>query len=243
MKQDILRHTFQIKESQCTVITDKRSAIKTAEKSIKHHRTQLEEYTRKNPKFLHTLKPLTPPEQPLVARLMAEAAQRANVGPMAAVAGVLADLAVKDMIEQGCKVAAIENGGEISATSDRPIDVALAAGDDPLSRRFGFRLTDFPIGLATSSGRFSHALSFGDAEAATIFCRDAGLADAAATAIGNVVKGEDHQQVIEQAINRALSIKGVNGVLILYQGLVGTAGKIPQLIKISPENNCTLHPT
>ena len=91
---------------------------------------------------------------------------------MAAVAGVLADLAVKDMLHAGCEVAVVENGGEVSAVSNMPIDVALAAGDAPLSKRFGFRLTDFPAGVATSSGRFSHALSFGDAEAATVFCKE-----------------------------------------------------------------------
>ena len=235
--KDLFRQSFQIKESQCTVITDKEIALKTAQESIKHHRGQLEEYANKNPKFLYTLNPLPPPEHPLVAKLMAEAAQKANVGPMAAVAGVLSDLAVKDMITQGCKVAVIENGGEISAVSDRTIDVALAAGDDPLSRKFGFRLTYFPIGLATSSGRFSHALSFGDAEAATVFCKDAGLADAAATAVGNVIKGQNHQEAIERGINKALSVPGVEGVLILYQGLVGTAGRIPQIIKIDSEVN------
>jgi hypothetical protein len=165
---------------------------------------------------------------------MAEAAEKANVGPMAAVAGVLADLAVKDMLIDGCEVAVVENGGEVSAVSNMPIDVALAAGDDPLSKRFGFRLTDFPAGVATSSGRFSHALSFGDAEAATVFCRDAGLADAAATAVGNVVKGEDHQTAIQHGMDKALSIVGVEGVLIVYRGHVGTAGKIPQIIKVDP---------
>ena len=122
---------------------------------------------------------------------MAEAAEKADVGPMAAVAGVIADLAVQDMIAAGCEVAVVEDGGEISAQSNMPVDVAVAAGDEPLSKRFGFRLTEFPIGVATSSGRFSHALSFGDAEAATVFCKNATLADAAATAVGNVVKGED----------------------------------------------------
>ena len=151
---------------------------------------------------------------------------------MAAVAGVLADLAVKDMLNAGCKVAVVEDGGEVSAFSNEPVDVALAAGDAPLSRKFGFRLTTFPIGVATSSGRFSHALSFGDAEAATIFCHNAGLADAAATAVGNVVKGDDCQAAIHQGIDRALSIEGVEGVLILYKGFVGTAGKIPQIIKV-----------
>jgi ApbE superfamily uncharacterized protein (UPF0280 family) len=77
-------------------------------------------------------------------------------------------------------------------------------------------------------------LSFGDAEAATIFCRDAGLADAAATAVGNVVKGEACQAAIQQGIDKALSIPGVEGVLIVYRGHVGTAGKIPQIIKVNP---------
>ena len=104
--------------------------------------------------------PITAPEKPLVAKLMAIAAQKADVGPMAAVAGALADLAVEDMKREGCEVAVVEDGGEISAASNRPVDVAVAAGEEPLSKRFGFRLTEFPIGVATSSGRFSHALKF-----------------------------------------------------------------------------------
>jgi ApbE superfamily uncharacterized protein (UPF0280 family) len=232
MIKNLFREAFQYKETQCTIIADREQAIQTAIQSIKRNRKELEEYARANPKFLYTLEPISVPIGPLVAKLMAEAAEKANVGPMAAVAGVLADLAVKDMIRDGCEVAVVENGGEVSAVSNKPIDVALAAGDDPLSKRFGFRLTDFPTGVATSSGRFSHALSFGDAEAATIFCRDAGLADAAATAVGNVVKGEEFQAAIQQGINKALSIQGVEGVLIIYKGFVGTAGKVPQIIKV-----------
>ena len=169
MMRRLFKEAFQYKETQCTIIADKEKAVKTAIESIRRNRKELEDYAKNNPKFLYTLEPIPPPAEPLVARLMAEAAEKANVGPMAAVAGVLADLAVKDMVLDGCEVAVVENGGEVSAISDRPIDVALAAGDAPLSKRFGFRLTDFPVGVATSSGRFSHALSFGDAEAADGF--------------------------------------------------------------------------
>jgi ApbE superfamily uncharacterized protein (UPF0280 family) len=232
--KNLFKAAFQHKDSQCTIIADKQEASKTAEESIKRNRNLLEQYISTHPKFLYTLKPISVPEEPLVAKLMAEAAEKANVGPMAAVAGVLADLAVKDMHRLGCEVAIVENGGEVSAMSNAPVDVALAAGDEPLSKRFGFRLTEFPVGVATSSGRFSHALSFGDAEAATVFCRDAGLADAAATAVGNVVKGEDPDAAIERGINVAKSISGVEGVLIIYKGFVGTAGKIPQIIKVDP---------
>ncbi len=230
--KNLFKQSFVFKETQCNIIADKERGVQTAIDSIKRHRAILEEYAAVHPKFIWTLKPFPVPEKPLVAKLMAEAAKKANVGPMAAVAGVLADLAVKDMITAGCEVAVVEDGGEVSAVSNMPIDVAFAAGDEPLSKRFGFRLTEFPVGVATSSGCFSHALSFGDAEAATIFCKEAGLADAAATAVGNVVKGEDVNLALERGTSVAKSVPGVDGVLIVYKGCVGTWGKIPQITKI-----------
>jgi ApbE superfamily uncharacterized protein (UPF0280 family) len=229
---NLFKENFTLKETQCTIISDKQQAIQTAIESIKRNRRELEIYIRANPKFLHTLKPIPAPEKPLVAKLMALAAEKAGVGPMAAVAGAIADIAVNDMTSDGCEVAVVEDGGEISAVSNTPVDMAVAAGDEPLSKRFGFRLTEFPIGVATSSGRFSHALSFGDAEAATVFCKNAALADAAATAVGNLVKGEDVGAAIKAGISKGLSIEGVEGVLIIYKGQVGTAGKIPQIIKV-----------
>ncbi|HTY74603.1 MAG TPA: UPF0280 family protein [Candidatus Nanoarchaeia archaeon] len=231
----LFKEAFTYKQSQCTIICDKQEGLKAAKESIQHNNTLLENYLNKNPKFGWSLKPTPTPQKPLVCKLMAKAAEKANVGPMAAVAGVLADLAVKDMILASCEVAIVEDGGEISAISNVPVDVAVAAGDEPLSKRFGFRLTEFPIGLATSSGRFSHALSFGDAEAATVFCKEAGLADAAATAVGNTVKGEDVNATIEKGIATAKTIVGVEGALILYKGCVGTWGKIQQIIKVDPE--------
>ncbi len=235
MTRKLFKEAFQVKESQCTVIADEEQGIQAAIASIKRNRKALEDYAECNPLFLVTFEPVAVPAEPLVARLMAEAAAKADVGPLAAVAGVLADLAMEDMVAAGCKVAVVEDGGEISAVSDKPVDVALAAGDTPLSKHFGFRLTSFPIGVATSSGRFSHAFSFGDAEAATVFCRNAGLADAAATAVGNVVKGEDCEAAVQRGIAKALSIEGVEGVLVMYRGFTGTAGKIPQIIKVDPK--------
>jgi uncharacterized protein len=231
----LFKEHFTHKESRCTIISDNRKAIQAAISSIKHNYQELELYVHANPKFLYTLTPIPAPEKPLVAKLMALAAQKADVGPMAAVAGAIADLAVEDMKRVGCEVAVVEDGGEIAAASNRPIDVAVAAGEEPLSKRFGFRLTEFPIGVATSSGRFSHALSFGDAEAAIVFCKDATLADAAATAVGNMVKGEDASAGLQAGISKGMAIEGVEGVLIIYKGQVGTAGKIPQMIKIEPE--------
>ncbi|MGB9959284.1 MAG: UPF0280 family protein [Candidatus Bathyarchaeales archaeon] len=228
----LFKQTFQFRETNCTLISDSEYAIERAIASIKHHRKLLEIYVRENPKFLYTLNPVRVENGPKIVKLMAEYAEKANVGPMAAVAGVLADLAVEEMRLAGSEVAVVENGGEISAVSNMPIETALLAGDHPLSKRFGFRLTEFPIGLATSSGVYSHALSFGEAEAVTIFAVNAGLADAVATAIGNMIKGEDCHEVVEKGVQKALSIEGVKGALIIYKDFVGVGGHVPQLVKV-----------
>ena len=230
---NLFKQVFQHKETNCTIIADKENVIHSAISSIEYNRKRLEEYVQGHPEFLYSLRPVPVDKGPSIVRLMAEASKKANVGPMAAVAGVLADLAVKDMILNGSEVAVVENGGEVSAVSSKPIDIALSAGDSPLSRKIGFRLTEFPIGVATSSGLYSHALSFGEAEAVTVFAVNAGVADATATAVGNLIKGDDCRGAIELGINEALDIEGVKGAFILYKRTVGKAGQIPQIVKVT----------
>ena len=120
---------------------------------------------------------------------MAEAAEAAEVGPMAAVAGALADLAVDVMLRCGARLAVVENGGEVAAKTDRPIYVAILSANPSISGKMSFEITDVdcPIGIATSSSRFGHALSFGNADSVTVVADRASIADAAATSICNAV--------------------------------------------------------
>ena len=53
--------------------------------------------------------------------------------------------------------------------------------------------------------------------------------------MANLVKGDDVRGIIRQGIKRALSIEEVKGVFILYRGVVGKAGQIPELIKVNPK--------
>ncbi|MEM2937228.1 MAG: UPF0280 family protein [Candidatus Bathyarchaeia archaeon] len=230
--KNLFKKTFQLKETNCTIISDSEYSINIAMSSLKHNRRQLEIYVREHPEFLYSLNPVRIKNGPRIVKLMAEYAEKAKVGPMAAVAGVLADLAVEEMLHAGSRVAIVENGGEVSAVSNQPVNIVLRAGDHPLSNNFGFRLEEFPIGVATSSGMFSHALSFGEAEAVTIFAVNAGLADAAATAIGNLIKGDNRREVVKLGVEKAMSIEGVKGVLIIYRDFVGIGGCIPQLAKM-----------
>jgi len=228
----LIRKKFSLKETNCTIISECETAISAAISAIKHNREELERYINNHPEFLYTLSPIHVDKGPEVVRRMSKISERAGVGPMAAVAGVLADLAVEEMLQTGCKVAVVENGGEVSAVSDVPIGIALVAGNHPLSKSIGFKLEEFPVGVATSSALFSHALSFGEAEAVTVFASNAGLADAVATAVGNMVKGDRVDYVIKRAVGKAMSIEGVKGILIIWRNIVGLGGQIPKLISI-----------
>src|SRR4030067_2169858 len=109
--RSLFKRVFELKESRCTIIADREEAIEKAVDSIRRNREALEDYVRANPRFLYSLEPVKVPAEPLVAKLMAEAAEKADVGPMAAVAGVLADLAVKDLGGGGCGGEGVGGGG------------------------------------------------------------------------------------------------------------------------------------
>ncbi|MHA1651317.1 MAG: UPF0280 family protein [Candidatus Helarchaeota archaeon] len=232
----LIQYREVIKESDIFIKTDNRKAIKGAILSIKYHRTQLERYIRQYPRFLKALQPIRIPQDvPEIVAIMAEASELAGVGPMAAVAGALADLGVNQMVKLGAKVAIIENGGEIAGISNIPINVGIFAGNSPLSGKIGFRFEteDFPMGIGTSSGTVGHALSFGEADAATILTNNAALGDAAATAVANEVKGPDIEKSVQLGLEKAETIEGIRGALIIRGKFAGIVGKLPQLLKIT----------
>ena len=132
---------------------------------------------------------------------------------MAAVAGAIAE-AVGEALLPASPELIIENGGDIFLASSRPRRVGLYAGRSPFSGRLGLRIdpTLTPLGICTSSGTVGHALSFGEADAVVVLSPDAALADAVATAAGNLVKSKDH---IPRAIEFAAGIEGIIGILIV----------------------------
>jgi len=229
-----LRRT--IKQSNVLIISDLARAIELGIESILYHRSQLELYVGRRPEYVLSLDPLRVEESaPEVVRMASLAAGAAQVGPMAAVPGVLAELALRDMVFEGALVSLVENGGEIAATSTQPLIVGIYAGSSPLSGRIGFYLDleDFPIGIATSSATVSHALSFGEADAAVVVADTSSLADAAATAVCNSVVGKDMEASIQSGLERAESIRGVRGALVIRGNYVGTVGELPRLIRLN----------
>ncbi|MEM2093821.1 MAG: UPF0280 family protein [Candidatus Bathyarchaeia archaeon] len=225
----------RLKESNILLKSDNREALYSGLDAFRKHRIELETYLALHPQFAQATIPIEVENNvPRIVAMMADAAVRTGVGPMAAVAGALADLAVEAMRKAGAQTAIVENGGEISAMGDEAFVVALHAGKSTLGSGLGFKIlpSDCPIGIATSSATFSHASSFGEADTATVFADTAALADAAATAICNAVVGENIERSIAEGLSIARRMKGIRGVLVTRQDYVGSVGWVPQLVYI-----------
>ena len=205
--------TIQVKESDLWIRARRNLAAEGYERLFRHRQT-IEEYIRQHPEFGETLTPLPPdPLAPAIIQDMLAAGRAAGVGPMAAVAGAVAQYVGKDLLDLSPEII-IENGGDLFIASGEPLTVGLFAGDSPLSGRIGVSLPPSPgsVGLCTSSGTVGHSLSFGRADAAAVLAPSAILADAAATALGNRVRT---RQDLSAALDFARTIPGVDGALLI----------------------------
>ncbi len=230
---------FTEKESDITIISESEEAIKRAKEELSHQRKILEHYISENSEFLKSFKPVKVNTNLEIIQIMADASEICDVGPMATVAGALADLMVKAMKRKDEAIkpsenALVENGGEIIVDSKIPFKIGLFAGENLLNFNLGFLIKkqNCPIGIGTSSATIGHAISFGEADAVTIFAKNATIADGAATRVANQVKGKDIEKSIKKGLDIVDDLEGVKGAFISRENKVGQTGVIPKLIKI-----------
>jgi len=190
---------------------------------IGKYRKQIESYIETSPVFSWSLTPVAMDENaPAIVRAMIEASAQACVGPMATVAGAIADYVGRDLLAFSREVI-VENGGDILLHVSSKRELLVLAENSPfVGLKVAVGPTPEPIGICTSSGTLGHSLSFGRADAVTIFGQSAAKADAVATAVGNLIQS---RLDIEAGIERAREI-GVNGVLILVEDSIGVWGDI-----------------
>jgi ApbE superfamily uncharacterized protein (UPF0280 family) len=219
-------------ETIASVFAEEARFLDLAEEEIRRQRRFLVSHILQQPSFKTALDPLdVPDDAPAIVRRMAAAAARAGVGPMAAVAGALAGCAVRAMAEAGARYAVVDNGGDIAFLIDRPVTVGIFTGPARI-RDIAFRIEPRPdlFSVCTSSGTVGHSLSFGRADAAVVVAADACLADAAATALGNGVPGDDPAP-IESAVRRVLAM-GVEGCLVVADEVLVCGGELPPLVRV-----------
>ncbi len=214
----------RVRETDLWMQADKPLNAETRELVLKY-RGFIEAYIRNHPGFLYTRDPWIIKEPaPQIVTDMCDAAGRAGVGPMAAVAGAIAEHVGRDLLSLSKQVI-VENGGDIFVKLDRPFISAVYAGNSPLSLRFGLCLDSRknPLSVCTSSGRVGHSFSMGRADAVCVISRSCALADAAATAICNRILSK---QDIEAAIDFGKQIKGVLGIVAVFRDKMGVWGEV-----------------
>ncbi|MBC2713093.1 MAG: UPF0280 family protein [Desulfosarcina sp.] len=188
-------------------------------------RGHIEGYIHRYPGFATTLVPWT--EQALAPEIvwnMIRAGGAAGVGPMAAVAGAVAETVGRELLKESRQVV-VENGGDVFLKIDGPVVAGLFAGNSPLSMKMGIKVPDSRdgIGLCTSSGTVGHSLSTGSADAVCVVSQSCAVADAAATAIGNRVRS---LRGIKPAIAFGKQIAGVLGIVVVTGREMGAWGQV-----------------
>ena len=236
----LFRDEFRYEQTHMKLISDTESTFITAKKAVLHSRSLLGQYISKHSEFLTSLEPLELDlNAPEFIRKMMGAGIDANVGPMASVAGGLAEVATNAMIHRGSTQAMADNGGDISIMGELAPVVGIYAGEHSIAKRVGLKIrsTDLPLGICTSAGVLGHSISFGSADAVIVFARSAFLADASATAIANHVKTTDTEGTIQNALEVAECIRGVHGCMIFLGMEVGTCGWVPEFAEVIEGKN------
>ena len=228
---DIMKCHFEVGETAVTVISDERY-IKVAEEAIFEARERILRKISEDPFFMTTYDPypVSDDDDELIRR-MCEVSQKAGVGPMAGVAGAVAVFAVERMCGAGADYAIVENGGDIALRIDRDINVGVFQ-DDEKFRELAFRIPkrDGIFGICSSSGKIGPSVSFGSTGISTVFSDDVILADACATALGNLVNDGEGKEMSD-ALERIGRIEGVDGCVCISNGLLAMFGDVPEMIR------------
>lgn len=220
---------IEIAETAATIAAEGRF-VETAVDAIKAVRREIERQVRRDQFFLTTMEPYTPDDPAPTVMRMCEAASLAGVGPMATVAGTVAQVALEAMVAHGCGHGWVDNGGDVALVLNKP--VTMEVFHEP-GAGTAFGLTVQPtrriIGICTSSGRLGHSISLGDSDVALAIADSAMLADALATAIGNRVHGT---HTLMDCFEPFKSVPGMTGGLVMVDGQVAMHGRIPELVEV-----------
>lgn len=229
-KDGLVSFDISVKETNLNIQAEK-DLSDVAVKTVLDCRTMLENHIQLNPEFETSLFPM--PVQgimPGIVQDMIMSAQFAKVGPMAAVAGTIAQHTGKALLESSSQVI-VENGGDIFVKSDTKTIFTIYAGKSPLSMKCGIEIEKQarPYGICTSSGTVGHSKSFGKADAAMVFSDSCPLADAMATSLGNRVK---KAKDIQKAIEWGQTVQGIRGIVLIKGDKIGIWGEDLKLVKL-----------
>jgi len=222
--KDLISFDLAVKETDL-YIRASTNLRRKAYKLVLKYRDALERYIEQHPAFLTSFQPvLVGEDAPQIVKSMSESARKVGVGPMASVAGAIAEFVGTELLAFSPEII-VENGGDIYLKSLKKRLIGIYAGKSPLTGKIGLEINevDTPLGICTSSGTVGHSLSYGKADAVIVLSKSAVLADAAATAIGNLIVQPGD---IPGGIDFAKGIEGLLGSVIIKDEELGLWGEV-----------------
>jgi ApbE superfamily uncharacterized protein (UPF0280 family) len=222
---DLVSFAVSCKETNLFIVSKSRWE-KEARDAVLRARYAIEHYIGTKQEFSESLTPMDDdPLAPAIIRQMIGDTKLAGVGPMASVAGAIAEYvarAINGIDESGGDVI-VENGGDIFMISERDRIVSIHAGEIPVRLGIVIHSAGEGVGISSSSARFGHSMSFGNCDLATVVARHGALSDACATALGNAISSPGD---IEQSLSEITAIPDVLGALAICEGKIGITGDI-----------------
>ncbi|MDR0778898.1 MAG: UPF0280 family protein [Methanomassiliicoccaceae archaeon] len=230
----MIREHFEVGQTAVTIISE-RDFIQAAKEAIFDARSQIEMKIAKDPFFRTTYEPYdASPDDGIVVKRMCDASSLASVGPMAAVAGAIAEYAVERMVLCGSRYAIVDNGGDIAMISDKEVLVGMYM--DVNGQRLSLKVppTGRILGICSSSASVGPSVSLGRSDISTVISKDVSLADACATTLGNLVKGRDG---MAEHLETVCEIDGIIGCLAYCDGMLGICGDVPELVRTDADDD------
>ncbi|AGN26768.1 hypothetical protein A3206_02620 [Candidatus Methanomassiliicoccus intestinalis] len=224
----IIHKHFEVEETAVTIICDE-EYVSSIQNSIFDSREIIKQCIMDFPEFQWSLEPLEVSGEEIIIK-MCKAAKKAGVGPMAAVAGAIAEKAVQTAMDEGSRHCIVENGGDIAMVLEKPVNIGIFA---PALKDVGFHIDPVNqiLGMCTSSASIGPSISFGVSDASVVISNDVCLADACATRLGNLVTS-DEEDVIKKAMDIVCSIDGVDGAFVAVNSKIAMKGVLPQLCRV-----------
>ncbi|MCF8054314.1 MAG: UPF0280 family protein [Deltaproteobacteria bacterium] len=203
-----------------------RDIASQATESLLKYRSQIQATIDKYPTFLTSFSPIEIKDNfSAVVDAMLRSARIAGVGPMAGIAGAIAEFVGRDLLQHSENII-IENGGDIfMKIKSGSVKVGIFAGESPLSNKISLIIeaAKTPLGVCTSSGTVGESFSHGKADAVCIVAESSTTADCLATAVGNAVTSKND---IERGLSLAKKSKASMGCLIIVGDRMGCWGDI-----------------
>jgi len=222
---------FEVEETAVTILSDEKYH-KVAKDAIFGARDIIKGKISEDGFFKTTYDPypVVQSDDYLIKR-MCQASVLAGVGPMASVAGAVATYAVEKMVGAGARFAIVENGGDIAIRADRDVTVGLYSDNERFrDLALSIKERDRVFGVCTSSGRIGPSVSLGSSNVSTVISNDVILADACATALGNMAKDSD-ERTLSDAVETVAMVDDFDCCFVISGGYLVSCGDMPELVK------------